>query len=135
MKYTKLLLLFLFLSIFQVASVFGQGSICIPALPGLTAKTNDLPMTPPGQFISPNSTLSIQVDKRKPAIVSLTSSGEIKGLSLKGRHLLKIRRDGKTVTSFWFSFEKEGEKDLCLWYYKGYGTFSIKPAKDCKCGK
>ena len=134
MKFIRLHLLLLLLPTTNLASGLDQGSICIPRLPGSSAAISEPAMTPPGQYISPNSTLLIQVDKRKPITVSPSLSGAIKGLSLKGKHLLKIRHDGRIVTSFSFSFEKEGVKDLCLWYYKGYGTFLLKPAKECKCG-
>ena len=108
------------------------GSLCIPALPGASNSISDPPMTQE-QYISPDGPLLLQVDSLSPVTVSPTSAGMVKDIPYKGRHLLTIRREGKIVTSFKFSFEKEHDKDLCLWYYAGYGTFSLRPAKECSC--
>lgn len=109
-----------------------RGSICIDKMPGNQATPGDPPMTAPEIFIAPGSTLMIQVDSLPAVIVSPQQASIIKDISLNGRHIVKIKIDNKLKTSFKFKFTKR-EHSLCLWYYKGYGTFSLRPAKECQC--
>ncbi|MEW6731219.1 MAG: hypothetical protein AB1489_07770 [Acidobacteriota bacterium] len=118
---------------YPIGLTIDSGSICIPPMPGSSGKISEPAMTPREQFIPPGSTLTIQIDNRKPLTISPQQGASIENLSLTGRHTIKIRRDNKTVTSFRFSFHKEGSSHLCLWYYQGYGSFSLRPAQDCKC--
>lgn len=71
----------------------------------------------------------------KEMTISPVSGGRIGGLSKEKRHLVRIRRDNNTIVSFWLDFKKENATNLCLWYYTGYGTFSLLNAHDerCKC--
>lgn len=110
------------------------GSVCIAGVPKPASGDTSL-SNPTGGGRTLN--YSIQIDKRPVTQVSNEKATLVSGLELKGRHLIKIRRDGKVVESFWFSFEKEGSKKLCLWFKPLYETWSLWPAeeggKKCRC--
>ena len=78
---------------------------------------------------------SIQVGSQRIK-ASTKKSVAIDGVALRIRYLVKIYRDGKQVSSFRFSFEKEGRERLCMWYKSLYETWSISPLNESKdkCG-
>ena len=111
-----------------------SGSVCIAAVPKPTSGDISL-ANPTGGGRAFN--YSIQIDKGLITPISNEKAKLVSGLELKGKHLIKIRRDGKVVESFLFSFEKEGSNKLCIWYKPLYETWSIWPAieggKKCRC--
>lgn len=111
----------------------GSGSVCVAPMPGDKAY-NGPPMSMGKSYIAPGDTLTIRIGE-KEMIISPASGGRIGGLSTEKRHLVRMRRADKTIVSFWFDFRKENASNLCLWYYRGYGTFSLLNEHDerCKC--
>jgi hypothetical protein len=118
----------------NAAIVYPQntGSLCVPHLPG-KSDVPELAMSPPNEYIAPDSILQVQIDNGKPLIVSPEKGVKFDKLSLNGKHLIKIRINNRLKSSFYFSLKNQASENLCLFYYKGYGTFHFKPAKECKC--
>ena len=110
-----------------------DGSICVGSMPEKKAYT-DMPMTMAPSYVGPGETLTIRIGDKEMS-TSPTSGGRIDGLAIEKKHLIQIRRRNTTIVSFWFDFKKENATELCLWYYKGYGTFTLFHATDklCKC--
>lgn len=79
---------------------------------------------------------SVQIDNGLIEKVSTEKGTIISDLALQRKHQIKIRRDGRLVTSFWFTLEKQGSSRLCLWYKPLYETWSLWTAKEAgrKCG-
>lgn len=75
---------------------------------------------------------SIQFDDGKIYPAEQDKSILVPNIEMQKRHLVKVRLDGKMYTSFWFSFEREGTNELCLWFNDFYHTWSIWPLKDAK---
>ena len=111
-----------------------EGSICIAAVPKPTSGNTSL-ANPTGGGRTFN--YKIQIDKGLITPVSTEKPILISGLVLKRKHLIKIRRDGKLVESFSFTFEKERSNRLCLWFKPLYETWTLWAAKDagrkCDC--
>ncbi len=110
-----------------------DSSICVGPMPGKKAAT-DMPMTMAPSYVGPGETVTIRIgDKEMTA--SPTTGGRIADLAIEKKHLIQIRRRNTTIVSFWVDFKKETANDLCLWYKKGYGTFTVLHATDklCKC--
>jgi hypothetical protein len=104
------------------------GSLCVAPAPRETR-----PETPPGNAqVVIKHQFSVQVDSLPPAVTNESSSVLIANLDPTTKHLVRIRDNGKVVESFWFSFEKQGAKDLCLWFGHGYETWSLWPAKEAR---
>lgn len=110
------------------------GIVCISAVPKPTDGEMSL-ANPAGGNRTFN--YSIQVDNGAIKPVTEKNGARITGLTLKQSHLLKIRRDGKIVQSFRFTFEKEGSNHLCLWFKSLYETWSLWTVKEagnkCAC--
>ena len=125
--------LFTILLVINSSQVFaaGSGSVCVAPMPGRHAY-NGPAMTQVPSYIGPGDTLVIHIGE-KEMIISPASGGKIDGLSLESKHLVRIRRANITTVSFWFDFKKENSSNLCLWYYLGYGTFSMLNASDDRC--
>lgn len=123
----------LFLVNTALAYAADGGSICIGPMPGEKAYT-DMPMSMAPSYVGSGETLTIRIGDKEMS-TSPTSGGRIDGLSLENKHLIQIKRDNTTIVSFWFDFKKENANALCLWYKKGYGTFTLFHATDklCKC--
>ena len=80
--------------------------------------------------------LTVQIDKQELVDVSRETGVKITGLRLRKRHLVRIRDAGKTIESFFFTFEDRGSPDLCLWLTPFYQTWSLSPPEKrpwCKC--
>jgi hypothetical protein len=111
----------------RVSSSVRTGSVCVSSVPRPAS----------GEASLANPAGSIQIDGGQSIQVSSDSGIRIAGLALKRKHLVKIRRDGKLVESFWFTFERLGNDELCLWYKSLYGTWSLWTAKEagriCDC--
>jgi hypothetical protein len=73
---------------------------------------------------------SVQVDDLAAQAVSAQQGTRFAQLGLGARHLVRIRSNGKLVTSFRFTFERYGEAELCLWFNPLYETWSLWPMKD-----
>ena len=105
------------------------GRVCITAVPtGERWDANDT-------GAREGSTFAVQVDNLVPVQITTNSSGMFTNLSLASDHMLKIRLDGKPLTSFRFSF-KDSESHLRLWYNPFYGSWSlsdVRPGGKCAC--
>jgi hypothetical protein len=75
---------------------------------------------------------SVQVGRGGVQQTDPKESLAIPGLPLGTRHLVRIRDFGKTVQSFWITFEEHGSSRLCLWYGPFYETWSIWPADEAR---
>src|SRR5437879_1450509 len=77
------------------------GSICVSSVPrparGRTSLAN-----PAGG--GRTFEYSVQIDRGQIRRVSHDAGVRIDGLALKRKHLVKIRKDGRVVQSFWFAF-------------------------------
>ena len=93
----------------------------IPFGPSSSWKANDTGATERSKF-------SVQIDNRSPMIVTTNRAGVFANLSLADRHLVRIKLDGKPLTSFRFSFEGRSNQ-LMLWYNEFYGTWSLSDWK------
>ena len=117
----------------KTRSVYPQqppgGSICVSSVPvpgsGRTSLAN-----PAGG--GRTFEYSVQIDRDQIRRVSHDVGVRIDGLALKRKHLLKIRKDGRVVQSFWFAFEKQGSSELCLWYKSLYETWSLWTVKEAR---
>ena len=107
------------------------GRVCITAIPVRERwDANDTGATE-------GSTFAVQVDNLTPVQIRTNSSGVFTNLSLASDHMLKIRLDGKPLTSFHFSFKDSGGH-LRLWYNPFYGSWSlsdVRPGGKCACPK
>lgn len=84
-----------------------------------------------------SSTFTVQVDNLAPVQVSTNASGVFTNLSLASEHTMKIRLDGKPLSSFRFSFKRRGDH-LRFWYNPFYGSWSlsdVRPGGKCACPK
>ena len=110
------------------------GTICVSAVPKPNSEAMSLANPAGGNRIF---NYSIQVDNGAIKPVAQKNGARITGLALKQSHLLKIRRDGKIVQSFRFTFEKEGSNHLCLWFKSLYETWLLWTVKEagnkCAC--
>jgi hypothetical protein len=93
----------------------------IPFGPGSNWKANDTGATERSKF-------SVQIDNRTAIKVTTNSAGSFINLPLAGEHLVKIKLDGKPLTSFHFSFEGRSGQ-LLLRYNEFYGTWSLVDMK------
>jgi hypothetical protein len=109
----------------------GVGRVCITRIPmGERWDANDT-------GAKASSTFTVQLDKLAPVPVTTNGSGVFTNLSLAGEHSVKIRLDGKPLTSFRFSFKDRGDH-LRLWYNPFYGSWSLSdvlPGEKCACPK
>jgi hypothetical protein len=107
------------------------GRVCITPIPmGERWDAND-------SGAKESSVFSVQIDKLPAIQVTTNTSGVFTNLSLASEHLVKIRLDGKALTSFRFSFEGRGDH-LRLWYNPFYGSWSLSdvhPGEKCSCPK
>jgi hypothetical protein len=72
-----------------------------------------------------SSTFTVQIGDHEPVSINSRLSAEVTDLALDSRHLVKIRLEGKLLTSFTFSFREKGSNHLRLWYKEMYGTWSL----------
>jgi hypothetical protein len=109
-------------------SVFAEestGKVFVQTIPfgaGSNWKTNDSGATE-------RSTFAVQIDERTAIKVTTNSAGAFANLPLAGKHLVKIKVDGKPLTSFHFSFEGRSNQ-LMLRYNEFYGTWSLVDIKE-----
>jgi len=110
------------------------GMVCVSPVPKPTNGEMSL-ANPAGGNRTFNYSIQVGNGVIKPVIQK--AGTRITGLVLKQSHLLKIRRDGKLVQSFRFTFEKEGSNQLCLWFKSLYETWSLWTVKEagnkCAC--
>lgn len=90
----------------------------IPFGPGSNWRANESGATERSKF-------SVQIDNRTPINVTTNRAGEFINLPLAGEHLVKIKLDGKPLTSFRFSFEGRSDH-LVLRYDEHYGKWSLE---------
>jgi hypothetical protein len=93
----------------------------IPFGPGSNWSANDTGATERSRF-------SVQIDNRSAMIVTTNRAGEFVNLSVAGEHSVKIKMDGKPLTSFHFSFEGRSDH-LVLQYNEFDGKWSLSDAK------
>jgi hypothetical protein len=109
----------------------GVGRVCITRIPtGERWDANDT-------GAKESSAFTVQFDKLAPVLVTTNVSGVLTNLSLVGEHSVKIRLDGKPLSSFRFSFKGRGDH-LRLWYNPFYGSWSLSdvpPGEKCACPK
>jgi hypothetical protein len=73
------------------------------------------------------SVFSVQIDDQPVVNISTNGAGIFTNLPTVAKHLVKIRVDGKPLTSFRFSFAAYESDHLRLWYNNFYGTWSLSP--------
>ena len=81
------------------------------------------------------SAFTVQVDDLPAITVTTNLSGVFTNLSLAKKHFVKIKLDGKALTSFRFDFKERGDH-LRLWYNPFYGTWSlsdVRKGEKCAC--
>ena len=123
MKPAAFAIIFLFAgTLFALAEPLGEVRLrTIPFGPGSNWRANDSGATERSKF-------SVQIDNRTAIKVTTNSAGSFINLPLAGEHLVKIKLDGKPLTSFRFSFEGRSDH-LELWYNEFYGKWSLSDAK------
>jgi hypothetical protein len=100
------------------------GLICIDPIPkGSVWKANDTGAIEESVF-------SVQIDNQPPVNISTNLAGVFTNLPTASKHLVKIRLDGKPLTSFRFSFQESQSDHLRLWYNAFYGTWSLSPTTE-----
>ena len=111
------------------AAESSNGTICVASVPRPT----------PGEISLGNPTggnrvfaFSVQVDDGSIHPISHDKGVKIAGLSVKLRHLIKIRSQGRLLHSFYFRFAEYKSKDLCLWFKPLYETWSLWPANESR---
>jgi hypothetical protein len=116
-----------------VGAVAGEavGRVCVQAISkGESWKANTTGATE-------RSIFTVQIDSLPAIPISTNTSGVFTNLSLTTNHLVKIRLDGKPITSFRFDFKERGDH-LRLWYSPFYGTWSlsdVRKGEKCACPK
>jgi hypothetical protein len=107
----------------------GFGRVCITRIPtGERWDANDT-------GARESSTFTVQIGQLHPVLVTTNASGLFTNLSRSAEHLVRIRVDGKPLTSFRFSFKGRGDH-LRLWYNPFYGSWSlseVRPGEKCAC--
>jgi hypothetical protein len=98
-----------------VSGLFGSdvGSVCVAPVEKPTAGSKGLGNPSGGNQVQ---AYAVQIDSRSPVGTTAEHGVPINGLSLAGRHLIRISGDGKSVASFRFRFGDYGSNDLCLWF-------------------
>ncbi len=82
----------------------------------------------------PHSVFTVAIDDLPAQTITTNSCGIFTNLDVTASHIVKIERDGKPETSFWFNFKKKGSDHLRLWYRTQYGTWQLwKPGRKHKC--
>jgi hypothetical protein len=84
--------------------------------------------------VEPSDVIDIHIGNRS-AVVSPSKAGTIDSLLTAEKQKVTIKVHGKNVASFYLIFKDYGTDTLCLWYDRGYGTWSLDsmPSKHCKC--
>jgi hypothetical protein len=96
-----------------------NGLVCVDPIPKHSVwKGNDTGATEKSIF-------TVQIDDRPPITISTQAAGVFTNLPTDSKHLVKIRLDGKPLTSFRFSFAEHGSDHLRLWYYTMYGNWCL----------
>jgi hypothetical protein len=112
----------------------GVGSICVAPPDRPTTGEKSLANPAGGNAIS---VYSVQIDKMPVIVASNDRPTKISPISMSRKHLVKIIGDGKTVQSFWFTFNEFKTNDLCLWFKSLYETWSLWDGKEgrglCRC--
>ena len=126
------ILVALILSVFAAyVQAADAGKVCVQAIPaGARWDANDTGATE-------RSVFKIQIDDRPGFCVATNSSGMFAELSMSSKHLVKIRLNGKLLTSFYFTFRGRSDH-LRLWYNPFYGTWSLSDVRGkewCACRK
>jgi len=115
----------------RVCAADAVGRVCITPIPtGERWDANDT-------GARESSTFTVQVDNLPPVQVSTNASSVFTNLSLASEHTMKVRLDGKPLSSFRFSFKGRGDH-LRFWYNPFYGSWSlsdVRPGKKCACPK
>jgi len=120
---------------FALSSSIGSGSLSgevyVASAPRIVSGVDRLcsPHSPP---VTEKHEFSIQIDSLATVPTNVSKTVMIGGLSTEAKHLLRIRDFGKTVESFWFTFEQPDAPRLCLWYSEYYNTWSLWPAKEAQ---
>ncbi len=109
-----------------------EGLICISPIP----EPSEVRILP-GERRDFN--FSVQVDDGEILHLGFNKDSKLENLSLRERHLVKIRRSGKLVESFWFDFNDYQSNSLCLWFYPLHQTWSLWDLDGsrhlCSCGE
>jgi len=113
----------------EAGSSRDDGSICVASVP----------LPTPGELSLGNPTgggrtfeYSIQIDGGKIVDIPHDKGLSITKLALNGKHLVKIRKDGKVVESFRFSFGELHSTDLCLFFKSLYETWNLWTGKEAR---
>ena len=102
------------------------GSICVAPVEKPNAGIKSLTNPSGGNQVR---SYTIQVDNRSPVDVAAEQGVAIKGISIAGRHLIRIKGDGKDIAAFRFQFDNYDSHNLCLWFKPLYETWSLTPVK------
>jgi hypothetical protein len=122
--------LWIFLSCISVfPSSSGLGVVLICRMPG---GISSQPLQ--NGSVQPRDIVDIHIGNRS-AVVSPSKAGTIDSLLTGDKQRATIKVHGKSIASFYFSFKDYGADTLCLWYDRGYGTWSMEsmPSNHCKC--
>lgn len=132
----KLIAELLLLPALLVAMVSGEdtGSVCVAPMAKPSSGEKSL-ANPSGG--NPIRSYTVQIDNRPAIEIASDHAVAISSLRLSGRHLVRVKGDGKNITAFHFRFDKSGGPNLCLLFKPLYETWSLMSAKghgkDCVC--
>jgi hypothetical protein len=111
------------------AAESSNGTICVASVPRPTLGETSLGNPTGGNRVF---AFSVQVDDGPSHPTSQEKGVKIAGVSVKVRHLIKIRSQNRLLHSFYFRFAEYKSKDLCLWFKPLYETWSLWPAKESR---
>jgi hypothetical protein len=127
----RIVIVLLVMSMIQIETLVWSGDLCVSSVGKEQGELSAV--NPRGG----SRKYSIQIDQGKIHETLEDKALRINDLDEGKKHLVRIRLDGKQVESFWFTFEKHGANELCLWFNDFYRTWSVWPLKDakhlCKC--
>ncbi len=72
---------------------------------------------------------TIQIDGRPAVKASAEHGVMINDLDLAGKHIVKVKGNGKNLAAFRFQFADYASHNLCMWFKPLYETWSLTPAK------
>lgn len=125
-----LIWLFIFISCsYLFASPSGLGVVLICRMPG---GISSQPLK--NGSVEPNDVVNIHIGNRS-AVISPAKAAAIDSLLTSEKQKVTIKTHGKNIASFYFNFKDYGTDTVCIWYDRGYGTWSLEsmPSKHCNC--
>lgn len=106
------------------ASSDDSGSICVEKLPAARPLEEYYgPKPRPGS----KSVFLIILNDADTVTITSGAGGFFGKLKYAARHRVRILLDDKPREAFTFDFKERGSSQLCLFYRKPYGTWSLEP--------